>query len=345
MIKNKYFTSYIYYISIEKNLGEQTVNSYKKEIETFFKYLKEEHDIEDIETEMINITENEDLIKSYLYYLVTIKENKKKTINRKITTLSNFFKYIAASKNFPEIKTSPMLLIKNQKEEQKLPIYLSIEECEKFLYGIKFFSRYATRDYALFQVFLSTGARLSEITNLKLDQIDLKNGVIRIYGKGEKEREVILTDEALKALKRYLDNGIHYKEVDVSKRTKKTIEDTTKRGRVPKVDTNIVFLNKYGVPFTEKGIYMLFRDLAKRIGIYKEGLSPHKLRHSFATLMVQSGMNVIEIKQMLGHSSLRSTQIYTHVDSSVLNKVKNLHPLNRNSFDDDIIEKIKNSKK
>lgn len=339
-MKNKYFNSYILYISIEKNLSKGTVESYKRELTSFFNFLEEEHDV-DCEKEMMGVVENEELIKSYLYYLVDVKKNKKTTINRKITTLRNFFNYLASAKNFPEIKTSPMFNIKNQKEDKKLPVYLTVEECEKFLYGIKFFSRYAVRDYAIFQMFLSTGARLSEITYLTLEQVDLKTGVVKLYGKGNKEREVILTSEALNALNKYLNNGIQYKYTKSGKK----IEDTSKRGRVPKIDTNIVFLNKYGEPYTPKGIYMLFRSLAERTGVYKKGLSPHKLRHTYCTLMYQNGLDLIDIQKLAGHSSLRTTEIYTHVSSDVLKKAKEVHPLNRNSLDDEIIEKIKNGKK
>lgn len=338
-MKNKYFNSYILYISIEKNLSKGTVESYKKELVSFFNFLEEEHNI-DCEKEMVRIVEDEELIKSYLFYLVNVKKNKKTTINRKITTLRNFFNYLASAKSFPEIKTSPMLNISNQKEDKKLPVYLTVEECEKFLYGIKFFSRYAVRDYAIFQMFLSTGARLSEITFLTLEQIDLKTGVVKLYGKGNKEREVILTNQALEALKTYLNNGIQYK--DNKKREK--IEDISKRGRVPAIETDIVFLNKYGKPFTPKGIYMLFLSLAKKTGVYKKGLSPHKLRHTYCTLMYKCGLDLVEIQKLAGHSSLKSTEIYTHVSNEVLKKAKEVHPLNRNSLDDDIIEKIKNGK-
>lgn len=337
-MQNKYLDSYVYYISIEKNLAGGTTNSYKNELGAFFEYIEHEFNL-NAGIDMTKIVENDKFIKSYISYLVNEKKNKKATINRKITTLRNFFNYLASSKSFTEIKTSPMFGIKNQKEDKKLPVYLSIEECEKFLYGIKFFSRYAVRDYAIFQMFLSTGARLSEITYLTLEQIDLKTGIVRLHGKANKDREVILTDEALNALKKYLNNGIQYKEIKRGK-----VKDVSKSGRIPTIDTNIVFLNKYGRFFTPKGIYMLFRSLAERTGIYKKGLSPHKLRHTFCTLMHDSGMDIIKIQKLAGHASLRTTEIYTHVSSDILKQAKEIHPLNRNSIDDDMIERIKNGK-
>ncbi|MCK9470640.1 MAG: tyrosine-type recombinase/integrase [Bacilli bacterium] len=336
-MKNKYLDSYIYYISIEKNLAKGTIESYSYELKTFFEYLYDCYNI-DPNKDMVSIVEDDKYIKMFLFYLVNQKKNKKATVNRKITTLRNFFNYIASSKEFVEIKSTPMLNIKNQKEEKKLPIYLTIEECEKFLYGIKFFSRYATRDYAIFQVFLSTGARLSEITSLTLEQINLKNGVIKLYGKGNVEREVVLTKEALNALNKYLYAGTVYKKNE----SKAKVKDLAKSGRIPNVNTNIVFLNKYGKPFTPKGIYMLFRSLAVTTGIYKKGLSPHKMRHTFCTFMYSEGMDLMDIKKIAGHSSLRTTEIYTHVSSDVLNRVKDIHPLNRNSLDDEMIDKIKN---
>ncbi|SKC86817.1 tyrosine-type recombinase/integrase [Maledivibacter halophilus] len=323
----KYLESYMYHISLEKKLTNGTIDIYKKELERFFQFIEQKYKNKNIK----EISEDESIVKDYIYTLVK-KGNAEKTINRKISTLRMFFSYLMVSKEFSDIKTSPMINIKNQKEEQKLPVYLTLQECEKFLYGIKFFSTYATRDYALFQVFLSTGARISEICNLELNQINIKNGIVKLYGKGRKERQVILTDSSMEALKAYLYSGDN--------------KDLSKKGRVPKIDTEVVFLNKYGMPFTTKGIYMLFKSLAKRIGIYKTGLSPHKLRHSFATLLKSSGADILEIKKLLGHSSLSSTQIYMHImDDDVLSKVKSIHPLNKKGIDDDLINRINRRKR
>lgn len=323
----KYIESYMYHISLEKKLTNGTIDIYKKELERFFQFIAQKYRNKSIE----RISEDETIIKDYIYTLVR-KGNAERTINRKISTLRMFFNYLMSSKEFSDIKTSPMINIKNQKEEQRLPIYLTLQECEKFLYGIKFFSTYATRDYALFQVFLSTGARISEIATLKLNQIDFKRGIVKLYGKGRKERLVVLTDSSLEALKAYINGGDN--------------KDLSKKGRVPKIDTeDVVFLNKYGMPYTTKGIYMLFKSLTKRIGVYKSGLSPHKLRHTFATLLKSSGADVMEIKKLLGHSSLNSTQIYMHImDDDVLSKVKNIHPLNKRGIDDDLICRINRRK-
>lgn len=321
-IYKKYFESYLYYLNFEKKLGKGTIGRYREELKYFFEFLEENYE-NNFET-----LQNEKIIKQYIYNLVAVKNNVETTVNRKISTLRGFFIFLVTNNDFPEIIKNPMLNIKNQKTVKKLPVYLTLEECEKFLYGIKFFSRYALRDYALFNVFLATGARLSEISKLKLSQVSLNDGIVKIYGKGRKERITILTDTALEALKKYITTGYH--------------KDTSKRGRVHKIDTDIIFLNKYGKPFTEKGIYMLFVSLTKKIGIYRKGLSPHKLRHTFATLMKANGADIVELQKLLGHSSLSSTQIYTHIsDEDVLRKVKSIHPLNNKNIDDDFIEKIK----
>lgn len=323
----KYLNSYSYYITLEKKLSKNTTIMYIDELEKFFEF-----SVANSYKEMSTIAEDEELIKKYIYKLVEEDNNKERTVNRKITILRNFFNYIASSKQFPEIRTTPMFSIKNQKADKSIPIYLSAEECEKFLYGIKFFSRYALRDYALFQFFISTGARLSEVAKLKLNQINLQTGTVKLYGKGRKERIVALTESAAEALKVYLYNGDN--------------KDLSQKGRVPKMDTDIVFLNKYGEPFTEKGIYMLFVGIAKKIGIYRRGLSPHKLRHTFATLLLNNGCNVVDLQALLGHSSLNTTEIYTHVlDEEILNKVRSSHPLNKKNIDDEFIKRIKNLRK
>jgi len=325
-VYKEYLNSYAYFITLEKKLSKGTTDMYIKELENFFKFA-----IDNSYETMISIVENENLIKKYIYKLVEVDKNKERTVNRKITILRNFFSYIASSQQFPEIKSTPMLNIKNQRADKNIPIFLTEEECEKFFYGIKFFSRYALRDYAIFQFFLSTGARLSEVVKLELEQVNLQIGTVKLYGKGRKERIVVLTESATEALKEYLNVGDN--------------KDLSKKGRVPKINTNIVFLNKYGKPFTEKGIYLLFISLTKRIGIYKKGLSPHKLRHTFATLLLNNGCNVVDLQKLLGHSSLNSTEIYTHVlDEEVLNKVRSSHPLNKKHIDDDFIKRIKNKK-
>lgn len=324
---SRYLDSYIYYITLERKLAKNTIKMYIDELKKFFNFLN----IYFKDKTMIEITEDEEIIKKYIYKLVEQDKNIERTVNRKITILRNFFNYLASTKQFPEIKATPMLNIKNQKPDKSIPIFLTIEECEKFFYGIKFFSRYALRDYAMFQVFLSTGARLSEIAQLEINQIDLQSGTIKLFGKGRKERIVVLTEGAMDALNSYLHNGDN--------------KDLAQRGRVPKVNTDIVFINKYGTPFTSKGIYMLFVSLTKKIGIYKKGLSPHKLRHTFATLLYNNGCDVLELQKILGHSSLTSTQVYTHVlDEDTLNRVRASHPLNKKKIDDDFIKKIKNGK-
>ncbi|MDO0824084.1 tyrosine-type recombinase/integrase [Desulfosporosinus nitroreducens] len=328
MIKT-YLESYIYHISIERNLTKGTITIYKKELENFLAFFSStwpDHGL-------VFACEHEEVVKKYLYKLVVIDKNNARTVNRKTTILRGLFNYLIIAKEFPEIKLTPMLNIRSQKIEKNIPIFLTLEECEQFLYGIKFFSRYALRDYAIFQVFLSTGARLSEISKLELCQVNIQVGTIKLYGKGRKERLVALTESAAEALKQYLYSGDN--------------KDLSKKGRVPKTDTDIVFLNKYGRGFDEsgKGIYMLFRDLTKRCGVYKPGLSPHKLRHTFATLLLSNGCNVVELQKLLGHSSLNSTEIYTHIlDEDMLNKVRNSHPLNKKHINDDFVSKIKNGK-
>lgn len=323
----EYLDSYLYYITLEKKLSKGTTDMYIKEIEIFFNFIKRNADV-DMET----LVEEERFIKEYIYKLVKEDKNNERTVNRKITILKGFFDYILSSPQFPKIKSTPMLRIKSQKTEKTIPVFLTLEECEKLFYGVKFFSRYSLRDYAIFQFFISTGARVSEVCKLELNQLNLQSGTVKLYGKGRKERIVALTESATEALKTYLESGDN--------------KDLSKKGRVPKIDTNIVFLSKYGKPFTEKGIYMLFINLTKKIGIYRKGLSPHKLRHTFATLLLNNGCNIVDLQSLLGHSSLNSTEIYTHIiEEEVISKVRAAHPLNRKHIDNDFIKRVQNIKK
>lgn len=337
---NKYLDSYLFHISIEKDLAKGSIDNYQKELKAFFKFTEERYGLTSAKSEdMIKISESEDIIKDYLFYMSREKNNKKSTITRKLVILRNFFMYLVKEKKFKEITTSPLFNIELPQKESRMPIYLSVEQCERFLVGIKFFSRYAVRDYAIFQTFLSTGARLDEITKLRIDKVNLKTGAVKVLGKGNKEREVFLTDEAIDAVKLYLNSTKTF-----IKHGKKEKEDTSKRGRVATVDTNVLFLNKYGRPFSNQGVYALFVSLAKRTGIYQEGLSPHKLRHSYATMMA-SEVDGFTLKELLGHSSLKTTQIYAHINNERLRQSRTLHPLNRNSMNNEFVDLIKKNKK
>lgn len=319
--KTKDFT---YYLSIEKNLSKKTISTYSNCLNNFMSYLKI---VENLTPDLKNITT--EIVKRYLIYLKDNSNNATSTISLKISALKSFYTYLV-EKKIINSHGNIMLEIKKPKLPKTLPIYLTVDEAENFLLGIKLLSNNSIRDYAMFSLFLLTGARLSEITYLHIDQINYRNHAVTYYGKGSKERTVPLPERAENALKDYINNT--YSNTDKSM-----------NGRMPKVETNIVFLNKYGKPFSERGIQDLFIRLAKRTGIYRKGLSVHKLRHTCFTLLYASGMELLKIKAIAGHENLKTTEIYTHIDTTDLYKDMQHHPLNHNNIDTAIIYRIKNT--
>lgn len=321
----KLIQDFAYYLSIEKNLSKKTITTYSNCLNNFTSYLIT---IEGFEIPDINFITAE-TVKKYLLYLKDVKCNKTSTISLKISALKSFYTYLVEKKVINSYENI-MLEIKKPKLSKTLPIYLTVDEAESFLLGIKLLSNNSVRDYAIFSLFLLTGARLSEVTYLKLDQINYRNHTVNYYGKGSKERTVPLPERAENALKDYINNT-------------NTNTDKSMNGRMPKVETNIVFLNKYGKPFSERGIQDLFIRLAKRTGIYRKGLSVHKLRHTCFTLLYASGMELLKIKAIAGHENLKTTEIYTHIDTTDLYKDMQHHPLNHNNIDTAVIYRIKDT--
>lgn len=316
---------FIYYLSIEKNLSKKTISTYTNCLNDFLFYLIEIEGIESPDIKDITIK----IVKKYLIHLKDVKNNAATTISLKISALKSFYAYLAEKKIIKNHENI-MLDIRKPKLPKTLPIYLTVDEAENFLLGIKLLSNNSVRDYALFSLFLLTGARLSEITYLKLNQVNIRNHTVTYYGKGSKERTVPIPERAENALKEYFNNA--------NSNTEKSMD-----GRMPRIDTDIVFLNKYGKPFSARGMQDLFIRLAKKTGIYRKGLSIHKLRHTCLTLLYISGMELLKIKAIAGHENLKTTEIYTHIDTTNLYGDMQHHPLNHNNIDTAIIHRIKNT--
>jgi len=314
---------FAYYLSLEKNLSRKTILTYTNCLNDFIRYLNENEKMETIDIKNITV----DIVKKYLVYEKEVKNNKTSTISLKISALKAFYTYLVEQKEL-QVYENIMLEIKKPKLPKTLPTYLTVDEAENFLLGIKLLSNNALRDYAMFSLFLLTGARLSEVTYLTLEQINFRNHTINYYGKGSKERTVPLPERAENALRDYINNT-------------GTNKDKSMIGRIPKVETNIVFLNKYGKPFSERGIQDLFTRLAKKTGIYRKGMSVHKLRHTCFTLLYASGMELLKIKSIAGHENLKTTEIYTHIDTTDLYKDMQHHPLNHRNIDTVVITRIK----
>ncbi len=221
---------------------------------------------------------------------------------RKIAALRSFTHYLLEQ---DLLKQNPFKLLPAPKRERLLPKFLTPEEVERLLEAAADKGRLAARNRALFELIYSSGLRRSEVTGLKIGDVDSFNGVVKVLGKGNKERYVPVTNEALAAIKDYL-----------STRPNPQYQDA-------------LFLNKNGTPLTGDGLAYIFKHLAIKAGVARR-VSPHSLRHSFATHLLNNGCDLRSLQEMLGHKNLSATQVYTHVSLDKLKDVyQHAHPKNK----------------
>ena len=280
---------YINYLKIERQLSINTIDSYKRDLEDFYKFTNKSY----------KFITKEDAIK-YLEYL-----NKKinaRSINRHIVSIKNYFKFLEKNNN---IKYNPFEEITGLKTPKKLPKVLSEEDVNNLL-DIELNDAFSYRNKAMLELMYSSGLRVSELLNLEVNNIDFNMNLVRVFGKGSKERIVPIDDIATK----YLDEYIN------------VYRNTLLKNK----ESDILFLNSRGDKLTRQGFFKILKIIAREKGIKKE-LSPHTLRHSFATHLLNHGADLRSIQTMLGHENIETTQIYTHVsDNYIKENYDESHP-------------------
>lgn len=275
----KYVEDYLLFLKTEKKLGDNTINSYMLDLEDFFK--------------TFNGSIESCTKKDILTYISSINGLEVSTVNRHISSLKSFFNYLVDESI---IKVSPMEEISSLKKAKKLPKYLSISEVDKLL-NIPLNSEFDYRNKAMLELMYATGLRVSELVSIEYSNIDFENSIIRINGKGKKERIIPLGEVASYYLKVYLNDY---------------------RSKLLKRNTyNQVFLNNHGKPITRQGFNYILENIRELTGITKE-ITPHVLRHSFATHLLEGGADIRSIQEMLGHENISTTNIYTEVVNDVL---------------------------
>lgn len=275
----KYVEDYLLFLKTEKKLGDNTINSYMLDLEDFFK--------------TFNGSIESCTKKDILAYISTINGLEVSTVNRHISSLKSFFNYLVDESI---IKVSPMEEVSSLKKAKKLPKYLSISEVNKLL-NIPLNSEFDYRNKAMLELMYATGLRVSELVSIEYSNIDFENSIIRINGKGKKERIIPLGEVASYYLKVYLNDY---------------------RSKLLKRNTyNQVFLNNHGKPITRQGFNFILENIKECTGITKT-LTPHVLRHSFATHLLEGGADIRSIQEMLGHENISTTNIYTEVVNDVL---------------------------
>lgn len=292
-----YLQSFKAYLQLEKSLSEHSIQAYLDDVGKFMQYCE----IENIRFEPRNIQLQH--LTGFIAWLHDLGLSATSQA-RIISGIRAFFRFMALEKM---IDTDPSQLLEMPKLGRKLPEVLSVEEIDRMIAAIDLSKPEGERNKAIIETLYGCGLRVSELTELRISNLFLNDGFIRVIGKGDKERLVPISEITIRYLKNYLEL------IRVHIPVKKGFED-------------IVFLNRNGRKLTRQMIFIMIRDLAARAGIHKT-ISPHTLRHSFATHLIDGGADLRAIQEMLGHASITTTEIYTHLDRQYLrDTIIQFHP-------------------
>ena len=281
----KYLEDYLHYLKYEKHYSDDTISSYEIDILEYIEYCNNKN------ISIENAKYND--VSSFLMDLNNRKE-KATTLSRKISSLRGFYKFLIREE---VVVNNPFTLVKAPKKEKKLPRFFYYNELEELFNACELDNNLGIRDRAILEFFYSTGCRVSELVNLKKSDINGKE--VRIFGKGSKERIDYLGDYALEALDNYLKNS--YPSLNVN-------------------NSEYLFLNNNGNKLTTRGVRYILDKIIQKTSVKKK-ISPHMLRHSFATHLLNEGCDILSVQELLGHESLSATAIYTHVTTDRLKDV------------------------
>lgn len=274
----------IYLLTVKQKEEKTTVSSYIEDIYKYLEYMENNKIKTALNIEYQDIT-------NYLKYLDN-NNYETSSIIRKIVSIKLFHKYLSLEYKIKDVSSK----IINPRLRRKLPNILTIEEIDNLL-DIKLNTPFDYRNKAMLELMYSSGLRVSELVDLKLNNIDLDNGYVRCLGKGKKERIIPIGEIAIEYLKKYINE----------------YRNSMKKGYY----TENVFLNNHGKNITRQGFFLIIKNIAKEKNIDKN-ITPHMLRHSFATHLLNNGANLRTIQEMLGHSSITTTQIYTNVSNDII---------------------------
>lgn len=287
------------YLFLEKKYAQHTITAYTKDLESFSNFVQSEYH----QTDILHI--NYSQVRSWIVNLVN-QGISNRSVNRKISSLNSYYKYLL---RIEQIETNPIATHKALKTAKMVQIPFSQSEVEKVMTELVFEDTFeGVRDKLIIELLYATGMRRSELVNLRLSNLDLQSGTIKVLGKRNKERYIPLLGNVVISLETYLDN-------------RKTVVTTT--------DNQFLFLTLKGKPISDSQTYKIVKKYFSLV-TSKIKKSPHMLRHSFATHLLNEGANLNAVKELLGHTSLAATQVYTHSSIAELKKVyKTAHPRNK----------------
>lgn len=293
---NVAYQAYLLYLKVEKKYSSNTLISYQKDLEQFKTYLSEE------QLSDLSIITNQDLNN----YVTTLYEQSlsKTSIARKISSIKSFFKFLYIKDYLPQNIAS---LLKQPKKNQKLPEYLNQEEVNNLFLNMPTNTILEQRNKLMFIFLYFTGLRVSELINIKISNLYLSDNYLKVIGKGSKERIIPLNSELQKQIETYI------------LVTRKEILDLN--------HSDYLFVNKQGNPITRQGFHKILKKACLQAGISKN-VSPHTIRHSFATQLLNNGVDLRAVQVLLGHSDISTTQIYTHISKEYAkSEYEKAHPL------------------
>jgi integrase/recombinase XerD len=294
MLKNL-LKEYEYYLKITKGLSPNTISSYKTDLKEYVEFVDKNYYVRDPN----QITKQH--IRNFIGRLKR-KNNTPSSISRKVSAIRSFHKYMLLEKL---VDTNVSLGVSLPKKDSKLPVILSIDEIEGLMIAADGDEPLELRNKAMLELLYGSGLRISELLNLRLQDLHLNMGFINVIGKGNKERIVPIGEEGASSLKRYLDYG---------------------RSVLKKVPGDILFVNSRGSGISRVGFYKTLKKLTLKAGIMKD-VSPHTLRHSFASHLLENGVDLRMVQELLGHEDISTTQIYTHISKKQLKEVyEEFHP-------------------
>lgn len=279
---------YLDYLGVERGLAANTLESYGRDLKQFSAYICSR-----------SVTWAELESNHILIYLDSLKKQGKSTatVSRSLASIRSFFKFLSHE---GKISVDPAAELDSPKVEKKLPSVLNLQEVESLLYRPDGSTPAGIRDRAMFEVLYATGIRVTELVSLTMGDVNLDAGFIRCLGKGNKERIVPLGSVAIKALRTYLASG--------------------RPKLVRSKDVRSLFVNHHGRQLTRQGFWKLLKKYARESGI-DANITPHTLRHSFATHLLENGADLRAVQEMLGHADISTTQIYTHVTKTRLREI------------------------
>ena len=283
---NRYLEKFLSYLEIEKNYSKYTLINYKIDLTEFFGFIGE------LPIERVDYP----VLRRYLAK-IREKDHKPRTIARKLSSLRSLLKFLNRE---GYIKNNPSRLLTTPKLDKTLPQFLTEEEIKKFVESPAMDKEAGLRDRAILETLYSTGIRVSELVGLNLEQVDFISNIVKVAGKGKKERLVPIGNHALTAIREYIEKR--------------------------KYKTDVLFLNKNGTRLTTRSVCNITDKYIRLTGL-RSKLSPHALRHSFATHLLNRGADLRSVQELLGHVNLSTTQIYTHMTTEKLRSVyEKAHP-------------------